>query len=42
MARPWRIEYEGALCHVFSRGNIQQDIHVTEKKWRRSKISSGG
>jgi DNA-binding MarR family transcriptional regulator len=21
MARPWRIEYEGALYHVFSRGN---------------------
>jgi hypothetical protein len=22
----WRIEYEGALYHVFSRGNNQQDI----------------
>jgi hypothetical protein len=21
MARPWRTEYEGALYHVFSRGN---------------------
>ena len=29
MARPWRIEYEGALYHVFSRGNNQQDIFVT-------------
>jgi hypothetical protein len=30
MARPWRIEYEGALYHVFSRGNNQQDIFVTD------------
>ena len=30
MARPWRIEYEGALYHVFSRGNKQQDIFVTD------------
>ena len=30
MARPWRIEYEGALDHVFSRGNKQQDIFVTD------------
>jgi len=29
MARPWRIEYEGALYHVFSRGNNQQNIFVT-------------
>ena len=29
MARPWRIEYEGALYHAFSRGNNQQDIFVT-------------
>jgi hypothetical protein len=27
---PWRIEYEGALYHVFSRGNNQQDIFVTD------------
>jgi REP element-mobilizing transposase RayT len=26
MARPLRIEYEGALYHVFSRGNKKQDI----------------
>jgi putative transposase len=26
MARPWRIEFEGALYHVLSRGNGQQDI----------------
>jgi hypothetical protein len=30
MARPWRIEYEGVLYHVFSRGNNQQDIFVTD------------
>ena len=30
MARPWRIEYEGALYHVFSRDNNQQDIFVTD------------
>lgn len=26
MARPWRIEFEGALYHVLSRGNEQRDI----------------
>jgi REP element-mobilizing transposase RayT len=26
MARPWRIEFEGALYHILSRGNEQQDI----------------
>lgn len=26
MARPWRIEFEGALYHVLSRGNEQKDI----------------
>ena len=31
MARPWRIEYEGALYHDFlSRGNNQPDIFVTD------------
>lgn len=30
MARPWRIEYEGALYHVFSRGNNQQDIYLSD------------
>ena len=28
MARAWRIEYEGALYHVLSRGNEQQDIFL--------------
>jgi len=27
MARPWRIEFEGALYHVLSRGNEQRDIY---------------
>jgi putative transposase len=31
MARAWRIEYEGALYHVLSRGNERQDIVATEE-----------
>ena len=31
MARAWRIEYEGALYHVLSRGNERQDIVDTEE-----------
>jgi hypothetical protein len=31
MARPWRIEYGGALYHVFSRANNQQAIFVWER-----------
>ena len=30
MARPWRIEYKGALYHVFSRGNNRQDIFICD------------
>jgi len=30
MARAWRIEYEGALYHVLSRGNERQDIVITD------------
>ena len=26
MARPWRIEFDGALYHVLSRGNGREDI----------------
>jgi putative transposase len=26
MGRAWRIEYEGALYHIFSRGNERGDI----------------
>ena len=30
MARAWRIEYEGALYHVLSRGNERQDIFIDD------------
>ena len=31
MARAWRIEYEGALYHVLSRGNERRNIVVDNK-----------
>ena len=31
MARPWRIEFEGALYHVLSRGNEHKDIFRDNK-----------
>ena len=31
MARPWRIEYEGAYYHVLSRGNERRDIFYDDK-----------
>jgi putative transposase len=31
MSRPWRIEYEGALYHLLSRGNERSDIFMSEK-----------
>ena len=31
MARAWRIEFEGALYHVLSRGNERQDIVATDE-----------
>ncbi len=31
MSRPWRIEYEGALYHLLSRGNERSDIFIDEK-----------
>ena len=31
MARAWRIEYEGALYHVFSRGSERCHIVVDDK-----------
>ncbi len=34
MARPWRIEYTGALYHVLSRGNQQQDIFLQDEDRR--------
>jgi len=30
MARPLRIEYEGALHHITSRGNARQDIFLVD------------
>ena len=31
MSRAWRIEYEGALYHLLSRGNAGNDIFVDER-----------
>jgi putative transposase len=31
MARQWRIEFEGALYHILSRGNQQQDIFLGDE-----------
>jgi len=31
MSRPWRIEYEGALYHLLSRGNQRSDIFMSDK-----------
>jgi len=31
MARPLRLEYEGALYHVTSRGNAREDIFLNDK-----------
>ena len=30
MSRPWRIEYQGALYHLLSRGNERSDIFIDE------------
>ncbi len=30
MDRPWRIEFEGALYHILSRGNQGQDIFLSD------------
>ena len=30
MTRAWRIEYEGALYHVLSRGNDKQEIVIDD------------
>ena len=34
MARAWRIEYEGALYHVLSRGNQRQAIFTDDEDRR--------
>lgn len=31
MARQWRIEFEGALYHILSRGNEQRDIFLEDE-----------
>jgi len=36
MARPWRIEFEGALYHVLSRGNEQKRIYFGTTKTVRT------
>jgi hypothetical protein len=30
MARAWRIEYEGTIYHVLSRGNQKQNIVISD------------
>jgi hypothetical protein len=35
MARPLRIEFEGALYHVTSRGNARGDIFLDDQDRRR-------
>jgi hypothetical protein len=30
MGRAWRIEYEGALYHLMSRGNDGQDVYLND------------
>jgi len=35
VSRPWRIEYEGALYHLLSRGNGRSDIFIDEKDRNR-------
>jgi len=41
MARAWRIEYDGALYHVLSRGNEQQDIFRDDQDRSRFLESTG-
>jgi putative transposase len=31
MSGPWRIEYEGKLYHLLSRGNERSDIFISDK-----------
>ena len=41
MSRPWRIEYEGALYHLLSRGNESSAIFIDDKD-RRSFLDAVG
>jgi len=38
MARPLRIEFEGALYHVIARGNARSDIFFDDEKTNRTGI----
>jgi putative transposase len=31
MGRPWRIEYEGGLYHILSRGNERKEIYYDDQ-----------
>ena len=42
MARPWRIEYDGAYYHVLSRGNEGRDIFYDDKDRRVFLDTLGG
>ncbi len=35
MARPWRIQYEGAICHVMSRGVGRGKIFLANDDYSR-------
>jgi len=35
MARPWRIQYEGAIYHVISRGVAQGKIFLIDADYHR-------
>ena len=37
MARPLRIEYEGAVCHVTARGNERRKIFYGKRQMTKSK-----
>lgn len=41
MARAWRIEYDGALYHVMSRGNYRQDVFLDDQDRSRFLESTG-
>ena len=35
MARPLRIEYEGAVYHITARGNERSEIYFTKKDYEK-------
>ena len=38
MARPLRVEFEGAIYHVMSRGNVRENIVEETDDWVRLRI----